>query len=169
MKIATVVGARPQFIKAAVVSHEIRKTNQEILIHTGQHYDYNMSDKIFEELEIPQPDYHLGISGGTHARMTARMMIKIEEVLQKESPDWVLLYGDTNSTLAAALTFVCWPETMVDKRNELSGPVSAEIYIKLNCQQTVDPKYQPFGDGSSSKKIVKAMENYFLCEGEFRS
>lgn len=66
-----------------------------------------MSDKIFEELEIPQPDYHLGISGGTHARMTARMMIKIEEILQKESPDWVLLYGDTNSTLAAALTFVC--------------------------------------------------------------
>lgn len=366
MKIATVVGARPQFIKAAVVSHEIRKTNQEILIHTGQHYDYNMSDKIFEELEIPKPDYHLGIYGGTHAQMTARMMIKIEEVLQKESPDWILLYGDTNSTLAAALTaaklhipichveagvrtgcktnpeeinrictdhvsslllactpnsaasleregfsesiflvgdpmydafikyservknikftlsglnegggynlpqefyyltchreentnndealleifkamqmldapaiypvhprnkeralrimknnsfpnliltepvgyleslymvnhakkivtdsgglqreaffahkkcvtildFVCWPETMIDKRNELSAPVSAEIYKKLNCQQTVDPEYQPFGDGNSSKKIVKAMENYFLCEGEFRS
>lgn len=365
MKIVTVVGARPQFIKAAVVSHEIRKANKEILIHTGQHYDYNMSGKFFKELDIPKPDYHLGVSGGTHARMTARMMVKIEEVLQKESPDWVLLYGDTNSTLAAAITaaklhipichveagvrtnsktnpeeinrvctdhvsslllacttsgmeslnkegfsqcsflvgdpmydafkkyservksinlniyrlnagggynlpqefyyltchreentnnddtlleifkatemldaptiypvhprnkeralrivkrssfskliliepvgyfeslymvnhakkivtdsgglqreaffankkcvtildFVCWPETMVDGRNELSRPVSAEIYKKLEHQQIIDPKYQPFGDGNSSEKIVKAMENYFLEGGELR-
>ena len=103
MKIVTVVGARPQFIKAAVVSHELRKNHQEILVHTGQHYDYNMSEQFFEELQIPTPDYNLGISGGTHAQMTGRMMIAIEEVLMKEQPDWLLIYGDTNSTLAAAL------------------------------------------------------------------
>lgn len=103
MKILTVVGARPQFIKAAVVSHVLRKQHDEVLVHTGQHYDYNMSEKFFEELDIPKPNYNLGISGGTHAEMTGRMMIALEEVLIKERPDWVLLYGDTNSTLAAAL------------------------------------------------------------------
>ena len=103
MKIVTVVGARPQFIKAAVVSHILRKKHMEILVHTGQHFDQNMSALFFEELDIPQPDYNLGISGGTHAEMTGRMMMAIEEVLQKEQPDWLLVYGDTNSTLAAAL------------------------------------------------------------------
>lgn len=103
MRIVTVVGARPQFIKAAVVSHVLRKNHTEILVHTGQHFDYNMSEQFFKELNIPDPDYNLGISGGTHAQMTGRMMIAIEEVLQKETPDWLLVYGDTNSTLAAAL------------------------------------------------------------------
>lgn len=103
MKIVTVVGARPQFIKAAVVSHELRKKHQEVLVHTGQHFDYNMSEQFFKELDIPDPDYNLGISGGTHAQMTGKMMIAIEEVLMKEDPDWLLVYGDTNSTLAAAL------------------------------------------------------------------
>ena len=103
MKVLTVVGARPQFIKAAVVSHVLRKCHTEILIHTGQHYDYNMSEQFFEELSIPTPNYNLGISGGTHAQMTGKMMIAIEEVLMKEKPDWLLIYGDTNSTLAAAL------------------------------------------------------------------
>ncbi len=104
MKIVTVAGARPQFIKAAVVSRLLRKNHTEILVHTGQHYDYNMSQKFFEELDIPDPDYNLGISGGTHAQMTGSMMTAIEEVLIKEKPDWLLVYGDTNSTLAAALT-----------------------------------------------------------------
>ena len=103
MKVLTVVGARPQFIKAAVVSHVLRKRHQEVLVHTGQHFDYNMSEQFFEELDIPDPDYNLGISGGSHAQMTGRMMIAIEEVLIKEAPDWLLVYGDTNSTLAAAL------------------------------------------------------------------
>ena len=103
MKVFTVVGARPQFIKAAVVSHKLRKQHTEILVHTGQHYDYNMSDRFFDELNIPKPDYNLGISGGTHAQMTGKMMISIEEVLTKEKPDCLLVYGDTNSTLAAAL------------------------------------------------------------------
>lgn len=104
MKIATIVGARPQFIKAAMVSPELRKQHTEILIHTGQHYDKNMSDTFFEELNIPKPDYNLGISGGSHAEMTGNMMVAIEKVLLKEKPDWVLVYGDTNSTLAGALT-----------------------------------------------------------------
>ena len=103
MKIVTVVGARPQFIKAAVVSHVLRKKHQEILVHTGQHFDYNMSEQFFRELDIPDPDYNLGISGGTHAQMTGRMMMAIEEVLVAEKPDCLLVYGDTNSTLAAAL------------------------------------------------------------------
>ena len=103
MKILTVVGARPQFIKAAVVSHVLRKAHQEVLVHTGQHFDYNMSQQFFDELSIPAPDYNLGISGGSHGEMTGRMLIELEKVLQKEQPDWVLLYGDTNSTLAAAL------------------------------------------------------------------
>lgn len=103
MRVVTVVGARPQFIKAAVVSHILRQNHHEILVHTGQHYDHNMSQMFFDELSIPSPDYNLGISGGTHAQMTGRMMIAIEEVLQKEQPDWLLVYGDTNSTLAAAL------------------------------------------------------------------
>lgn len=103
MKVVAVVGARPQFIKAAVVSHVLRRKHQEILVHTGQHFDYNMSEKFFEELDIPKPDYNLGISGGTHAEMTGRMMMAIERVLLAEKPDCLLVYGDTNSTLAAAL------------------------------------------------------------------
>lgn len=106
MKVVTVVGARPQFIKAAVVSHELRKQHTEVLVHTGQHYDYNMSEQFFEELNIPKPDYNLGIAGGTHGEMTGKMLIAIETVLVKEKPDCVLVYGDTNSTLAAALVAV---------------------------------------------------------------
>ncbi len=103
MRVLTVVGARPQFIKAAVVSRELRKNHTEILVHTGQHFDYNMSGQFFEELHIPDADYNLGISGGSHAQMTGKMLIALERVLLKEMPDWVLLYGDTNSTLAASL------------------------------------------------------------------
>lgn len=105
-KICTVVGARPQFIKLAVVSRVLRREFREVLIHTGQHYDHNMSEVFFEEMEIPRPDYNLGVSGGTHGRMTGQMLMKIEEVLLQERPDMLLVFGDTNSTLAGALAAV---------------------------------------------------------------
>lgn len=103
MKILTVVGARPQFIKAAAVSRTLRKEHTEVLVHTGQHYDRNMSEIFFEELELPRPDYNLGVGSGSHARQTADMMVGVEEVLEKEKPDAVLVYGDTNSALAGVL------------------------------------------------------------------
>ena len=105
-KICTVVGARPQFIKLAVVSRVLRKQFEEVIIHTGQHYDYNMSDVFFEEMHIPHPDYNLGISGGSHGQMTGQMLMAIENVLIKEKPDMLLVFGDTNSTMAAALAAV---------------------------------------------------------------
>ncbi len=103
LKIVTVVGARPQFIKAAAVSRVIRREHEEILVHTGQHYDSNMSDIFFEELQIPRPDYNLGVGSGSHAKQTAAMMVGIEDILLKEKPDYLMVYGDTNSTLAGAL------------------------------------------------------------------
>ena len=103
MKILTIVGARPQFVKAAAVSRVLRVQHQEVLVHTGQHYDKNMSDIFFEELDIPKPDYNLGVGSGSHAHQTASMLVGIEELLQKEQPETILVYGDTNSTLAGAL------------------------------------------------------------------
>lgn len=104
MKILTVVGARPQFIKAAAVSRVIREQHDEILIHTGQHYDNNMSDIFFDELHIPKPDRNLNVGSGSHARQTAEMMVGIEQILFDEKPDCILIYGDTNSTLAGAIS-----------------------------------------------------------------
>jgi len=102
-KICTIVGARPQFIKCAPVSREIRKNFSEILIHTGQHYDKNMSDTFFQELSIPEPDYNLGIGSANHGEQTAKMLVAIENILIDLKPDIVLIYGDTNSTIAGAL------------------------------------------------------------------
>lgn len=111
MKLVDIVGARPQFIKIGPVLRAIERHNrehperaiQEILVHTGQHYDDTMSHVFFEELELKEPDYHLGVGSGTHARQTGEMLRCIEEVLMKEKPDGVMVYGDTNSTLAGAL------------------------------------------------------------------
>ena len=105
MKIMHIVGNRPQFIKLSPVSRELRKRGHEdIIIHTGQHFDDNMSDVFFEEMGIPMPDENLHISGGSHAQMTAQMMVGLEPVLKKYEPDMIMIYGDTNSTLAAAVT-----------------------------------------------------------------
>ena len=118
MKLLTIIGARPQFIKAATVTRAIRAHNarvqatgqgqpiDEIIVHTGQHFDANMSDVFFEQLDIPQPHYHLGIASLNHGAMTGRMLEAIEARILDERPDWVLVYGDTNSTLAGALAAV---------------------------------------------------------------
>ncbi|MDQ6807743.1 MAG: UDP-N-acetylglucosamine 2-epimerase (non-hydrolyzing) [Actinomycetota bacterium] len=104
MRIATIVGNRPQFVKAAAVSHLLRATHEEILVHTGQHYDDELSRIFFEELEIPTPDVHLGLGNGTNLEQTARMMQALEVKLGRLAPDAALVYGDTNTTLAAAVT-----------------------------------------------------------------
>ncbi len=106
MRITTIVGARPQFVKAGVVSRAIRATAglEEKIIHTGQHFDANMSDVFFEQLGLPKPDYQLDINGGSHGQMTGRMLASLEEIFVKDRPDCVLVFGDTNSTLAGALS-----------------------------------------------------------------
>jgi len=108
MKIVTILGARPQFIKASMVSKEMNEHGviQEVIIHTGQHFDENMSEIFFQEMEIPKPKYNLEINTLPHGAMTGRMLEEIEKTLQKEQPDWVIVYGDTNSTLAGALSAV---------------------------------------------------------------
>ncbi len=107
MKIVTIIGARPQFIKASPVSKALQIAgHQEFLVHTGQHYDYGMSQVFFDELGLPEPDVNLDIGSGKHGSQTGQMLIGIEKILLKEKPDWALVYGDTNSTLAGALAAV---------------------------------------------------------------
>lgn len=107
-KILTIVGARPQFIKASTFSNALKKRDDafEVLLHTGQHFDTNMSEIFFQQLNIPRPNYHLGIGGGTHGQNTGRMIEAIEAILMQERPDWVVVYGDTDSTLAGALASI---------------------------------------------------------------
>lgn len=106
MRVCSIVGTRPQFIKAAMVSRALAEAGiEEVLIHTGQHYDVNLDRLFFEELSLPSPQVHLGVGSGTHAEQTGQMMIRLEAALRemRPAPDWVLIYGDTNSTLAGAL------------------------------------------------------------------
>lgn len=102
-KILTIAGTRPQLVKVGAVSRVLRENFQEVLVNTGQHYDYNMAGVFFDELNIPKPDYDLGIGSDTHSRQTGKMLIAVEEVVEKENPNAILVYGDTNSTLAGAL------------------------------------------------------------------
>lgn len=103
MRVVSVVGARPQFIKAAPVCRALRDRHEEILVHSGQHFDHEMSQVFFDELGIPAPDYNLGVAGGRHGRMTGQMLGLLEDLLVEVKPDWVLVYGDTNTTLAGGL------------------------------------------------------------------
>lgn len=144
MKILTVVGARPQFIKAAAVSRILREQATEILVHTGQHHDYNMSEVFFEELGIPKPDYNLGVSGGSHAQMTGEMMMSMEEVMLAEKPDVILLYGDTNSTLAGAITAAKLhiPICHVEAGNRLGSMTNPEEINRI-CTDHVSTRLLP--------------------------
>lgn len=174
MKIVTVVGARPQFIKAAAGSRQIRKAHTEILVHTGQHFDDNMSAVFFREMGIPAPDYNLGISGGTHAQMTAKMLVGIEEILQKETPDALLVYGDTNSTLAAGLAAVKLhiPVFHVEAGNRLGtldnpeevNRITTDHLATLNFCATEDAlsKLQHEGLGARSYCVGNIMYDSFL-------
>src|SRR3954466_15182040 len=103
MRVVTVIGNRPQFVKAAAVSHRLRAVAEEVLVHTGQHYDAALSQVFFEELGLPAPEHRLDLGGGTNTAQTARMLAALEPLLTSETPDVVLVYGDTNSTLAGAL------------------------------------------------------------------
>jgi UDP-N-acetylglucosamine 2-epimerase (non-hydrolysing)/UDP-GlcNAc3NAcA epimerase len=105
-KIVTVVGARPEFVKAFAVSPVLRTAFDEVLVHTGQHYDYNLSQGFFDELALPRPDYNIGAGSGSHAEQTASILTRLERILMDEKPDCLLNYGDTNSTLASALAAV---------------------------------------------------------------
>ena len=178
MKIITVVGARPQFIKAAAGSRQIRKENQEILVHTGQHFDDNMSAVFFREMGIPEPDYNLGISGGTHAQMTAKMLVGIENIIQKEEPDALLVYGDTNSTLAAALAAakMCIPVLHVEAGNRLGtlknpeevNRITADHMATLNFCATEDAleKLRKEGLENRSYYVGNIMYDSFLYFSE---
>ena len=103
LKVVTVVGARPQFVKAAALGRALRQSCREVLVHTGQHYDPALSDVFFQELDLPQPDHHLGVGSGSHGQQTGRMLERLEAVLREEAPDRVVVFGDANSTLAGAL------------------------------------------------------------------
>lgn len=103
MRVMSIVGARPEFVQAAPVSQALRRKHVEVLVHTGQHYDYQMSQVFFQDLAIPQPDYNLGVGSGSHGRQTAEMLAGLEDLMLKERPEWVIVRGDTNSTVAGAL------------------------------------------------------------------
>jgi UDP-GlcNAc3NAcA epimerase len=144
-KILTVVGARPQFIKAAPVTRAIATAGEfeEVMVHTGQHFDHDMSDVFFEELGIPQPAYVLGIHGGGHGAMTGRMMIALEKVVAAEKPHAVLIYGDTNSTLAGAL-------------------VAAKLYLPIGHVEAGLRSYQPMPE-ETNRVLADRVSRWLFC------
>ena len=164
MKILTVVGARPQFIKAAAGSRQIRKHHNEILVHTGQHFDDNMSAVFFREMGIPAPEYNLGISGGSHGEMTARMLECIERVLLKEKPDAVLVYGDTNSTLAAALAAVKLhiPVLHVEAGNRLGTLDNPEEVNRIIADHCATLRFCATQDALDKLRAENLNENSYL-------
>lgn len=146
MKIISLVGARPQFIKEAVIHREIKKHENinEILVHSGQHYDFNMSDIFFKELEIRRPDYFLSVGSGLHGEMTGKIMIEFEKVVLKEKPDVILVYGDTNTTLAGAIVAA-----------KLKIPVA---HIEAGIRQ--NPKDMP---EEINRVLTDHVSNYLFC------
>ena len=147
MKIITVIGARPQFIKAAMVSKQFFNKDKinEIIIHTGQHFDSNMSNIFFKEMRIPHPNYNLGINSLSHGAMTGRQLELIEKILIEEKPDYLLVYGDTNSTLSGALA-----------ASKLNIPI-AHVEAGL---RTFD-NFQPFPEEVNRKMISQYASLHF--------
>lgn len=147
MKILTVVGARPQFVKAAVLSRALRRTHTEILLHTGQHYDDGMSGRFFRELRLPAPDRELGVGSGTHAQQTAAMLAGIETAILEEQPDVVLVLGDTNSTLAGALA-------------------AAKLHVKVAHVEAGLRSFNRSMPEEINRVVVDHLSEYLFCPSE---
>lgn len=155
-KLLTVVGARPQFIKAGILSKKIDGEFEEVLLHTGQHYDANMSEVFFNELGIKEPKYNLNVGSSSHAKQTAQMMVGIEEVIEQEKPDGVLTYGDTNSTVAASLT-----------ASKMLIPVfHVEGGIRTHCLDMPEEQNRIIADHLSSMIFVSTIDNLREAERE---
>jgi UDP-GlcNAc3NAcA epimerase len=144
MKLISLIGARPQIIKEAILNQEFETEGiEEILVHSGQHYDFNMSDVFFKVLNIKKADYNLGIGSGTHAEMTGKTMIEFEKVVLKEHPDIILVYGDTNTTLAGALVGsklkipVAHVEAGIRSRNQIISKVVSDPVKHDGCNNFV--------------------------------
>ncbi len=161
LKITTIIGARPQFIKASALSREIKKFNlnrkriNEAIIHTGQHYDKNMSDIFFQELNIPKPKYYLGVGGGSHGENTGRMIELIEKKIIKESPDLCIVYGDTDSTLAASIaaTKINIPIAHIEAGLRSGNKSMPEEINRIIADQCADYLFCP------TKNSVKNLKN----------
>ncbi|MEJ5166850.1 MAG: UDP-N-acetylglucosamine 2-epimerase, partial [Thermoanaerobaculia bacterium] len=181
MKILSIVGARPQFIKEFPINRQIENFPliKEILVHTGQHYDYEMSKIFFEELELPEPDYHLGIGSGEQGEQTGKMIIEIEKVLKKERPDIVFVYGDTNSTIAGALASVKLKIPVahieaglrsfrMDMPEEVNRVLTYHISTFLFCptKTAVENLKREGISKNSRKKILDINEKYVYLVGD---
>lgn len=181
MKVATIVGARPNFVKMAPVSRELRKRFTEVIVHTGKHYDYEMDRIFFEEMGIPAPDYHLGVGSGSHGIQTGEMLKKIEEVLLKERPDMILVIGDTNTTLAGALAAAklhmpvahlesglrSYDRSMPEEINRVLTDHCSDVLL---CPTRMAREFEPrnghrdvFGDGMASTRVTDILLSKLSC------